>query len=49
MSHIQRKYSIKIPELEKGELAIQSIGRIEPMAKQENSTAKQLGKLGLNQ
>ena len=48
MSHIPRKYSINLPELENGEHVIQSIGKIEPIAKKEKTSADQLGKFGHN-
>ena len=48
MSHIQRKYSIKLPKLESAEHVIESIGRIESIGKKENMTAEQLGKFGHN-
>ena len=48
MSHIQRKYSIKLPELENTEHVIESIGNIEPIAKTESSAAEQLGNFGHN-
>ena len=46
MSHIQRKYSIKLPELENDEHLIESTGRIEPIAKKDDSVSEQLGKFG---
>ena len=46
MSHIHTKYSIKLPELENAEHVMESNGRIEPIAKKDDSVSEQLGKFG---